>query len=93
MKTIVVVGGGAAGLMAAISASGKNNRVILLEKMEKPGRKRYITGKGRCNVTTACPPEDFLSSVVTNPRFLYSSFAAFSVSESSCCFTFSVMSL
>ncbi len=77
MKTIVIVGGGAAGLMAAISASAGNNRVILLERMEKPGRKLYITGKGRCNVTTACPPEEFLSAVITNPRFLYSSFASF----------------
>lgn len=64
-------------MMAAISASYGNHRVILLEKNEKPGKKLYITGKGRCNITNACPPDDFLNSVVTNPRFMYSSFAAF----------------
>ncbi len=77
MKTIVIIGGGAAGLMAAISASYKKNKVILLEKNEKPGKKLFITGKGRCNITTACPPEDFLSYIQTNPRFLHSCFQRF----------------
>ena len=77
-RTIVIVGGGAAGMMAAISASGEDNNVILLEANEKLGKKLFITGKGRCNVTTACPPEDFLANVCSNPRFLYSSFARFS---------------
>ena len=78
MRTILIVGGGAAGMMAAISASGEDNTVILLEANEKLGKKLFITGKGRCNVTTACPPEDFLANVCSNPRFLYSSFARFS---------------
>lgn len=65
-------------MMAAISASGEDNNVILLEANEKLGKKLFITGKGRCNVTTACPPEDFLANVCSNPRFLYSSFARFS---------------
>ncbi len=64
-------------MMAAISASYGNQRVILFEKNEKPGKKLYITGKGRCNITNACPPADFLNSVVTNPRFMYSSFSDF----------------
>ena len=77
MREVLVVGGGAAGMMAALTAAENGARVTVLERNEKTGKKVYITGKGRCNVTTACPPEDFLSSVVTNPRFLYSSFAAF----------------
>ena len=77
MKTIVIIGGGAAGLMAAISASYEKKKVILLEKNEKLGKKLFITGKGRCNITTSCPPEDFLSNIQTNPRFLYSSFQRF----------------
>lgn len=75
MKTIVIVGGGAAGMMAAISASYGNHKVILLEKNDKLGKKLYITGKGRCNITNACPPDSFLQSVVTNRRFMYSSFS------------------
>ena len=83
MKEIIIVGAGAAGMMAAISASGQKNekrgkdkvRVTIIEKNDRPGKKIYITGKGRCNISNSCPPEDFLSSVVTNPRFLYSSFA------------------
>lgn len=64
-------------MMAAVSASGAGKKVLLLEKNEKLGKKLFITGKGRCNVTTACPPEEFLSHVMTNPRFLYSSFSRF----------------
>ncbi len=64
-------------MMAAISASEGRNQVILLEKNEKPGKKIFITGKGRCNLTSACDPNDFLANVVTNPRFLYSSFENF----------------
>lgn len=77
MKKVIVIGGGAAGMMAAISASRGDNQVLLLERNEKLGKKLFITGKGRCNVTTACAPEEFLSSVKSNPRFLYSSFARF----------------
>ena len=64
-------------MMAAISASEAGKKVIILEKNEKLGKKLFITGKGRCNVTTACPPEEFLNHVMTNPRVLYSSFSRF----------------
>lgn len=77
MKKVIIIGGGAAGMMAAISASGAGKKVILLEKNEKLGKKLFITGKGRCNVTTSCLPEEFLNHVMTNPRFLYSSFSRF----------------
>ena len=78
MKTIIIVGGGAAGLMAAISASGEGRKVIVVDHNDKAGRKLFITGKGRCNITNACPPEESLGHVVTNSRFLYSAFSRFS---------------
>ena len=78
MKTIIIVGGGAAGLMAAISASGDDTKVTVIDHNDRAGRKLFITGKGRCNITNACPPEAFLRNVVTNSRFLYSSFTRFS---------------
>lgn len=74
---IVVIGGGAAGMMAAIAASEKGRRVILYEKNEKLGKKLYITGKGRCNVTNACVWNKFFENVVRNPKFLYSAFHEF----------------
>ena len=77
MKQIVVIGGGAAGMMAAICASGEGSPVTLLEKNEKLGKKLYITGKGRCNVTNDCDTETLLSHVVTNRKFLYSAFYGF----------------
>lgn len=58
---VIVVGGGAAGMMAAVSAAGQGHRVQLLERNEKLGKKVYITGKGRCNVTNACELEDFFT--------------------------------
>jgi|GEM_PF-604 len=73
-KNILVIGGGAAGMMAAIAAASAGGKVTLFEKNEKLGKKLYITGKGRCNVTNACDPEAFFSNIVRNPRFLYSSF-------------------
>ena len=60
MKQIIVIGGGAAGMMAAIFAARSGAKVTLLEQNEKTGKKIYITGKGRCNLTNACDPEDFL---------------------------------
>ncbi len=72
MKKVIVIGGGAAGMMAAITAAEQGCSVLLLEKNEKLGKKLYITGKGRCNVTNACDLEDLFRNVVTNPRFLYS---------------------
>lgn len=81
MKKIAVIGGGAAGLMAAGTARQCGAEVTLFEKNKKLGRKLAITGKGRCNITNACNENDFLSSVVTNPRFLYSAISAFSPND------------
>ena len=69
---ILVVGGGAAGMKAAKYAADRGARVTLIEKNEKLGKKIYITGKGRCNVTNACDSEDLMKNLVRNPRFLYS---------------------
>lgn len=74
---VAVVGGGAAGMMSAFVAA-QNNDVYLFEKNEKLGKKIYITGKGRCNVTNMCSVEDFLKSVVSNSKFLMSSLYGFS---------------
>ena len=63
--------------MAALTAAGQDARVLLLERNEKAGKKLYITGKGRCNVTNLCTPAEFMKSVVRNPRFLYSALNAF----------------
>lgn len=73
MSKVLVIGGGAAGCMAAYSAAMAGHDVTLLEKNEKLGKKIYITGKGRCNFTNACDVEDFFKNVVSNPKFLYSS--------------------
>ena len=69
---LVVIGGGAAGMLAAGTAAELGARVTLLEPNDRLGKKLYITGKGRCNVTNDCPPEDFFKNVPRNPRFLYS---------------------
>ncbi len=73
---IVVIGGGASGMLAS-SMISKNNKVILVEKNEKLGKKLYITGKGRCNVTNDCAPREFLENVVTNAKFLQSAIYGF----------------
>ncbi len=73
----VVIGGGAAGMMAAAAAAENGRPVILLEKNEKLGKKLYITGKGRCNVTNACGRDKFFENIVSNPKFLYSAFHTF----------------
>ncbi|MBQ4053830.1 MAG: aminoacetone oxidase family FAD-binding enzyme, partial [Clostridia bacterium] len=70
MKRVCVVGGGAAGLMAAYAAAKNGHDVILIEKNEKLGKKIYITGKGRCNFTNDTSPEDFLQNVVRGKKFL-----------------------
>ncbi len=77
MSKVIVVGGGAAGMMAAIAAAENGNEVHLFEKNEKLGKKLFITGKGRCNITNACDMEDLMKQIVTNPRFLYSAFHGF----------------
>lgn len=74
MKKVIVIGGGAAGMMAACMAAIEGAQVTLLEKNEKTGKKIYITGKGRCNLTNACQKDEFLENVITNPKFLYSAF-------------------
>ncbi len=81
MKKVAVIGGGAAGLMAAYSAAINGNAVTLFEKNEKCGKKIYITGKGRCNVTHDCQPEEFLENVVSNPKFLTGVIYAFPPSK------------
>ena len=78
---IVVVGGGAAGLMAAGYAAELGARVCLVEKMERPGKKLSITGKGRCNVTNNCSRDVCIESVPGNGRFLYGAFSAFSCQD------------
>ena len=76
-KSVIVVGGGAAGLMAARTAAQNGANVIIIEKNEKIGRKILITGKGRCNITNFCDNDEFISNIPTNPRFMYSAINAF----------------
>ncbi|MDY6335075.1 MAG: NAD(P)/FAD-dependent oxidoreductase [Lachnospiraceae bacterium] len=76
-KSILVIGAGASGLMAAAAASAAGASVTVLEQNEKAGKKIYITGKGRCNLTNDCATSDFFDHVVTNPKFLYHSVHAF----------------
>lgn len=76
-KHIIVIGGGAAGMIAAYKSAADGCRVTLIEKNEKLGKKLFITGKGRCNITNACETEDLFTSIVTNPKFLYSSIYTF----------------
>ena len=76
MSKVIVIGGGPAGMMAAFAAAENGHRVLLLEKNEKLGKKLYITGKGRCNVTNACERDKFFENIVSNPKFLYSAYHA-----------------
>ena len=78
MGKVVVIGGGAAGMAAAIGAAEAGHQVALYEKNEKLGKKLYITGKGRCNVTNGCDTEELFSHMVTNGKFLYSAIYGFS---------------
>ena len=78
MGKVAVIGGGAAGMAAAIGASEAGHKVDLYEKNEKLGKKLYITGKGRCNVTNACDTEELFTHMVTNKKFLYSAIYLFS---------------
>lgn len=71
---VIVIGGGPAGMMAAITAAENGDKVILLEKMERLGRKLLITGKGRCNITSSLPIEEFIQNTPGNGQFLYSCF-------------------
>ncbi|MCX7766271.1 MAG: NAD(P)/FAD-dependent oxidoreductase, partial [Candidatus Sumerlaeia bacterium] len=81
MKTVwdvIVVGGGPAGMMAAGTSASRGKRVLLLEKNEKLGKKLFLTGKGRCNITNFSAIETFIENVTRNGKFLYSAFSAFS---------------
>jgi len=78
MPDVLVIGGGAAGMAAALFAARSGASVLLLEKNEKLGKKVYITGKGRCNLTNDCDRDEFLAQVARNPRFLYSALSFFS---------------
>ena len=75
---IVVVGGGASGMMAALISAKEGAQVTLIEKNEKTGKKLYITGKGRCNLLNLCSKTEFLDNVVTNSKFLFSAIHKFS---------------
>lgn len=77
MSKVLVVGGGAAGMFAAIAAAKNGHQTELFEKNEKLGKKIYITGKGRCNLTNACEMEELFESVCSNRKFLYSAFYGF----------------
>ena len=75
---VIVIGGGPAGMLSAISSSMQQNQVIILEKMNSLGKKLCITGKGRCNITSSLPIEDFIKNIPGNGKFLYSAFKNFS---------------
>ncbi|MDQ0203747.1 BaiN/RdsA family NAD(P)/FAD-dependent oxidoreductase [Pectinatus haikarae] len=77
MKNIVIIGAGPAGMMAAVQASAADNKVILLEKKDRPGRKLMITGKGRCNITNTADLSGFMKNIPGNGKFLYSAFKNF----------------
>ena len=78
MRKIIIIGGGAAGLIASATAADRGKNVTVIEKNSRPARKVMITGKGRCNVTNACfDLDDLINSVVTNKRFMYSAFSSF----------------
>ena len=77
MSKVVVIGGGPAGMMAALAAAESGHEVVLLEKNEKLGKKLYITGKGRCNITNSGDMENLFANVMTNAKFLYSAFYAY----------------
>ncbi|MDE5721230.1 MAG: NAD(P)/FAD-dependent oxidoreductase [Clostridia bacterium] len=78
MSNVAVIGAGAAGLVAAYAAARNGNKVTVFEKNEKCGKKIYITGKGRCNVTHACTPDEFLTNIVNNSKFMTGAIYAFS---------------
>jgi predicted Rossmann fold flavoprotein len=78
MISVLIIGAGPAGMMAAVSAAEAGASVTLLERNPFPGKKLRITGKGRCNVTNNCPTDELFRNIPTNPRFLYSAFSAFS---------------
>ena len=81
MSKVVIIGGGASGMMAACASAKNGNEVVLIEKNEKLGKKIYITGKGRCNLTCAVENAEFLNNVVSNPKFLFGAINSFSTKD------------
>lgn len=81
MSKVIVIGGGASGMMAAIAAKRNGNDVTLLEKNEKLGKKLFITGKGRCNLTNASDINSHMNNLMSNPKFMYSAFNAFNADD------------
>ena len=81
MRNVLIIGAGAAGLMAACVSSYNGNRVTVYEKNEKAGKKIYITGKGRCNLTNDCSTDEYVKNVVRNPKFTYGAINAFTPSD------------
>lgn len=81
MGKVYVIGGGASGMIAAIAAARNGHKVTLLEKNDKLGKKIYITGKGRCNLTNACDRDDFFINVISNSKFLYRAFHLFDTTD------------
>lgn len=79
--SVIVIGGGAAGMMAAVTAAKSGAEVILFEKNDRLGKKLRITGKGRCNVTNDCDKNEFLSNVASNQKFLFAAISRFSTSD------------
>lgn len=77
MKDIIIIGGGAAGMFAGIILANKGYKPTIIEKNDKLGKKLFITGKGRCNLTNNCSTDELLKNVVTNSKFMYSSFYGF----------------
>ena len=77
MRNTVIIGGGPAGLMAAISSAKNEDKVTIIEKMHSCGKKLLITGKGRCNITNNAQMDKFMANTPTNPKFLYGVFNNF----------------
>ena len=78
---VIIIGGGAAGAMAGVLCSQRGRKTIIFEPNGKIGKKLLITGKGRCNVTNNCTPDELLKNIPRNPRFLYSAFSRFSSAD------------
>ncbi|MBQ3859152.1 MAG: NAD(P)/FAD-dependent oxidoreductase, partial [Clostridia bacterium] len=81
MISVLIIGAGPAGMMAAVSAAEAGASVTLLERNPFPGKKLRITGKGRCNVTNNCSPREVVEAVTANPKFLYGAVSRFTPSD------------
>ncbi|MFI3229432.1 MAG: FAD-dependent oxidoreductase, partial [Bacillota bacterium] len=81
MSNILIIGGGAAGMMSAIVAAEDGKKVTLIEKNNKLGKKLYITGKGRCNLTNNSESTEIIKNIISNPKFMMSALYAFSAQD------------